>query len=223
MTSKPRIWAVPIYHYDRNRKHLDFLIKRDGSDTADDKLVAIRADIANRQIPEGYVPAAIFFERGYNTSKHKESLRDMFSLMGGFTIVSDKMKRLLEQFDLGDSQFFKVDLLDADKVTKRGGEWYLLNLVSRKDTIVPEECELLTRKVSPYDPDNVSMSFDYVVRESDFPKATIAVSSSALEGADFWQEPLMKHTRFFSDRLWQSIKGSDVKIASFKPTKSKIV
>ena len=67
-------------------------------------------------------------------------------LYGGcFLAVRGNLAAILSRFDLGEGGLVPFPIYKADLVTPYGGDFFLLNLGARKNTILPEKCEDATK------------------------------------------------------------------------------
>lgn len=62
---------------------------------------------------------------------------------GPFFAVKGKLAEVLSRFDLGEGGLIPFTIYKADLTTPADGEYFLLNFGARKNTILPEESEML--------------------------------------------------------------------------------
>ena len=145
----------------------------------------------------------------------------------GTILISQSMKGLLEQFDLGESQIFELPLYDASKVYPGGRvdadrtktdprRWFLLHILEKRDALLPEFCVGLHNSTAklPDKPPHWSINHDVP------PELTI--DPDAVGAGDLWRDPKASQFLFFSDALKREIKAQKMKarLLSFKRCKS---
>lgn len=124
----------------------------------------------------------------------KAGLPDFFHAVS-LRVVSERAKTLMEQFDLGDTRFHEVPILDKDHETPLEGRWYIFNWISSKSCFVPELTESWAASGAP----------ETGYRARSIGKARLVVRASAAKGADIWMDPILEGALFFSDRLKRAI------------------
>ncbi|MEM7523941.1 MAG: hypothetical protein AAF360_09340 [Pseudomonadota bacterium] len=111
----------------------------------------------------------------------------------------------LDGFGLGETQFFPLRLNEYDQKTPRPDKLHLYNLAATKDTLIPEESD---KAKQPYGEHSQKRNLSGASKR-------IAVSASALEGADMWIDPKLMDLVFFSDRLVRAMKGKRIGAYAF--------
>ena len=111
-------------------------------------------------------------------------------------MVSERVKALMETFDLGDTAFHEMIILDREGMIRTDGPWFVFNWASEKTgCFVPEQTHRLAAEGTPergYSPCGHSKHF-------------LVVRASSATGADLWTDPILHRTLFFSDRLKRAI------------------
>jgi hypothetical protein len=150
---------------------------------------------------EEFVEAAYVFD-----PKRWSRVKDLFAV-DGFFAVKGKLAELLKDFDLGDGELVEFPIYEMDKATQLPGPFYFLNFGSQKDCFLPSDSkgvrllgrnkksgqELWAGSITPEDGD-------------------VAVSNSALVGADLWVDPKLSGKIFMSGPLHDAIEAAKLKI-----------
>jgi hypothetical protein len=110
-------------------------------------------------------------------------------LKNDFAIISDDVRAVLEQSNLGQTAFKKVTLVNPFKKT-RHPNYSILNVCEVKDAVDVENCKGLRKR-------GHLPSYNFSPTGDDL----IAVRKSALEGADLWMDLTINGAFFASDRL----------------------
>ena len=139
-------------------------------------------------------------------------------------VVTQKMRDLLEQFDMGDNQLIEVPFFALDGVTQRPERFWILAVATNKDGLDVEnssigpEGKIENRQYIPL-PNAlrlVESTQDYLLNSSTVVKSgkgQVALKSNVTKGADLWAEPLTGYDLlYFSDRLKRGIEDADLKI-----------
>lgn len=122
---------------------------------------------------------------------------------GGWPMVSESQKTLMEQFDVGHSLFHPVRILDLTKTFPTTIEpYYLLNVCNHKDT--PDLDAIFEMEKPAFE--DLSADFGrpfyfYGYTAKDWFKA----KPETLDGPDIWIDPLIHESTFLSDRLVRAI------------------
>ena len=157
------------------------------------------------------VPKYAFFNKEGYPEKRKTSLGHYMTILGGVTVVSGELKRVLEQFELGATAFYPLPLFEYDQRTRRLDELFILYVAETKDTVVSEQ-SMGVRSVG---------TSEFFRPKSD---SLVALNKNACSGADLWRERRMRDDWYFSDRLHKALQDSqllDAKpaVLTFKPCK----
>lgn len=128
-------------------------------------------------------------------------LPDFFGILGGFDMVSERFKELLEQFDIGETRFIPATIYEKNRKAPVPGRFYYLNVVSQKRA-VDVEASNGAFIVGKYRTSTASSKFNL---------AKIVIDASALEGADLWMDPQVHEGYYFSDRLKRAIQAAKIK------------
>ncbi|MEO9462034.1 MAG: hypothetical protein ABJ242_04790 [Marinomonas sp.] len=151
--------------------------------------------LRREELPEA---AAVWNEKRFKL------LGDIF-YTGGFLVVRGKLAEVLARFDLGDGGLVPFPTFKADLETPYPGEFFLLNFGCRKNTLVPEKSE----KVSKFVVEKKTGIQHWKVDE--WVKGPVAISSEALGGGDLWVEEVLYNKFFMSDALAQAITDIDMR------------
>ncbi|MCA1243525.1 hypothetical protein LC092_13820 [Stappia stellulata] len=157
-----------------------------------------------------FVEAAYVFD-----PKRWSRVKDLFAV-DGFFCVKGKLAELLKEFDLGEGELVEFPIYEMDKTTRLHGPSYFLNFGSQKDCLLPEE----SKKLSP-GPKNPTTGFRrwWAIEPED---GDIAVSASALDGADLWVDPKLNSVIFMSGQLHDAIEAARLGI-DFRFSRARIV
>lgn len=134
-------------------------------------------------------PTTHYLERLTSNNRQIDPLYHVFT--NGCPFVSQTVRDIMEQFDLGQTAFLKVDLYRHDQKTRFEPDYYYLNIAEKKDAMVPKQSKDLG-------------GYSFRLSKS----SVVAVERRALEGVDLWMEPKYVGAVFFSDRLYQALKSA---------------
>lgn len=141
-------------------------------------------------------PAEIFAIKATKDTVYK--LPHLFS-EANFWVVSDAVRDVLRNFDLGNGGLYPVKVLQVDRQTPVGGEWFCLNFGNHKNGILADQ------SVKMYD------TYVYGGTKAWMPKATmqdgdIALAAAVIGGPDIWIDPCVADAFFLSDALGRALK-----------------
>lgn len=142
-------------------------------------------------------------------------MKDLFAV-DGFFCVKGKLAELLKEFDLGEDELVEFPIYEMDKTTRLPGPFYFLNFGSQTDCLLPKESKKL--KAGPKNPTTGFQRWR-AIEPNDW---DIAVSASALDGADLWADPKLKSALFISGPLHDAIEAAQLGI-DFSFVKARIV
>ena len=154
---------------------------------------AVRRNKLGEPLPEDRFPAELWFE--YPDKKIRK-VPDIV-MAGGFWVVSEELKAVLEQFDLGQTSFYPTKLYENDRKTAVAGVHYCINFGATKRCFLPEHSPKINK---------AGKSVDYYWANVYIDHGTISMSTDALEGADLWIEENLRRAVFLSDRLVARLK-----------------
>ncbi|NOD33991.1 MULTISPECIES: imm11 family protein [unclassified Ruegeria] len=126
---------------------------------------------------------------------------------GGYPLVSEFTKAVLEQFDLGNTVFHPLKLMDSTESHLTTSEpYYFLNVGNKRsmgnyDALGPEGDIR-----SPLD--NIGNGIRYLPRSSR--ESELVVVPEAMDGPDIWVDPLVPKLLFLSDHLVAGLKAAGV-------------
>jgi hypothetical protein len=114
-----------------------------------------------------------------------------FSRVASLWVVTEEVKTLMQEYQIGDVSFSPVDLLDING-TPFEGSYFYISLDTPVSAAMPE---LTDRSVYEYRFGRVIQPFEFTID----PKRT--------KGLDFWWDPEVRQgSLFFSDRLYKALK-----------------
>ena len=146
-------------------------------------------------VDENELPDVMWCDRGKDDRKTK--LPHLFK-PSGFLAVSQQMKDVLEQFDLGGSWFKPVQFLHMDRKRPYPGQFYFFYLPQRKPAFAPEHSSGFSPKLFE------DQTHDGTL-ERDVTDDQIKVFPSASQGVDVWHDDGLLDSLLFGDRAYQAI------------------
>jgi hypothetical protein len=152
---------------------------------------------AGEPLPKDCFPTQIFPTDDAPVRKaHK--LPHLFS-EASFWIVSEAVRSVFIQFDLGAGSLYPVEVLKSDRTTPVGGDWYCVNFGNRKNSLIVDQCvrmhdTYLFGGVKGWVPRAVTADGD------------IVLDRRALDGPDIWVETSLAETFFLSGPLGEALK-----------------
>lgn len=164
-------------------------------------LDAIRKNKGGYPIPDGVLPRTFFAWRDKFSSEKPLTKPLSHLALSGFHVVSSQAADVLRQFDLGGCKLHPVEVLMEDRKTPLPGSYFVLDFNSWKDVFLPEQ--------SPDFPSRDGASGIWKPKMGTKDDA-LALSSSALAGADVWWNPNIWAAFFLSDRLVQALRAAGV-------------
>ena len=129
-----------------------------------------------------------------------ERLGDIFFAYG-YWVVSEKAASVLRQFDLGRGALYPVTIYQKDRKTPVDHQFYCINFGNVKEALLPE----LSPGVRPRRGRGLEGQYWPKGKVEDY---DIAVSRTALEGADLWIDPQLKGAFFLSHALGHALKAA---------------
>jgi phage-related protein len=134
----------------------------------------------------------------WNTQMYSKA-NDIFRI-GTAYVVRGKLSEVLSRFNLGEGGLIPYPIYKADLVTPMEGDFFLLNFGARKNSFRPEMSED-AQKFSVVKATGLQRWDINYLNEN----GMVALSSSALEGADLWFEEAVYNKLFMSDALAQEL------------------
>ncbi|WP_170504532.1 imm11 family protein [Ruegeria arenilitoris] len=137
----------------------------------------------------------------FNT--HPEYTEPPFINGGGYPLVSESAKAVLEQFDLGETVFHPLTLMDSGETRLSTPEpYYLLNVGNKRSMGNYEALGPEGEVNAPL----VSIANGVVYLPSHYKEAQLVVNPDALTGPDIWLDPKVPSLLFLSDQLVTGLK-----------------
>ena len=196
MASTEPIWCSNFLYNSRTFRNLDFELS--------DNEPKHRAEVSSKfkkgqPLLENDVPINIFCKLATKGDK----LPDVFFLTGGLLLLSERFKTLLQDFELGATQFLPVNVLERDRETPvTTGPFYLMNYTEFREIAVPEQIENARETGARW----------MVV---DIKAKPVFVRPECLDGLDFALDPVVFNLAFFSDRLVKAIRAEKIRPLGF--------
>ena len=196
MASDEPIWCSNFLYNSRTYRDL-------GYDLADnDRQLRLEGEdrhLKGESLIENDIPVKVYCRK----SSMGDKLPDVLFIANRLLFISERFKNLLQEFDIGATQFFRVNVLERDQETPvKTGPFYLMNYTEFREVAVPEQI-LNARKVGRR----------YSV--TDLKAEPIVVRPERLDGLDFALDSMVYNIAFFSDRLVKAIKAEKIKPLSF--------
>lgn len=142
------------------------------------------------------LPGDFFFSHAFGIPIRSEHLPDFFAA-AAWRIVSERFRDFLQQFEIGDTRFHAARVLGLDRRAQLPGNWYVLNIVSPKNCVVPEQST----------PRTLSSIDDFWIAQIPLGNDDVAMNPVD-DDVDLWSDPKVMNLPFFSDRLKRAIEGS---------------
>jgi hypothetical protein len=162
-----------------------------------------RAIEASRRCDAGEPLSAEWFPQaiwGTQTARRFKRLPQLFR-GGGYCIVSSRRANVLRRFDLGQGALYSVAVLQKDRRTPVGGEWFSLCFGNVKQAFAAAA----SPKARPFGVAGLRWHLPFVPQDDD-----MAVSPAALEGPDLWIDPTLIRAFFVSGRLSDALAKADL-------------
>jgi len=132
------------------------------------------------------------------TQNPEKRLLPPFFLGGGYWVANAQFVETLQQFELGRTAFFPVELFANDRKTPVESTYFCIAFGEIKDTFA---ADLSPRMRKPY-PKHDLWNLSLVPQDDD-----AALTSAALRGVDLWMEARVREAIFFSDRLVKALRA----------------
>ncbi|WP_282118946.1 imm11 family protein [Ruegeria atlantica] len=139
----------------------------------------------------------------YNT--HPEYVPPPFISGGGYPLVSESAKAVLEQFDLGETVFHPLTVMDSDEARLSTPEpYYLLNVGNKRSMGNYEALGPEGDIRAPLNCRGGGIAYLPVSGKED----QLVVTPEAVSGPDIWLDPKVPSLLFLSDRLVAGLKAA---------------
>lgn len=178
-SEKSRGWQ-PAELFEGDKRRVEEILKAIGQSKIGWQLTRDRFPKDNYPRPDNY-PAA-----------DEQSVPQIFS--SGFTFLSEESADVVGQFDLGDGALYPTRLWHSDRVTPMPGNFFYLNVASKKDTFLPEQSSVMKKLASG--------KWQVARLAKDL---NLVFSKEALSGPDLWFQPMLMTNFFISDPLKQAL------------------
>lgn len=137
----------------------------------------------------------------YATPDAKESayrLPDIFS-DGNFWVVSKAAADVLARFNLGNGALYPVKVLEKDRETPIGSEWFCLNFGNTKDGVIVSQSVPMRETYIPGG--KKAWRLKNVLADND-----LVVSNTVIGGPDIWVDPQLAYSFFMSESLGKALR-----------------
>jgi hypothetical protein len=146
---------------------------------------------------------------------------DMF-MVGHMYAVKPRLADVFSRFDLGEGGLSPITLYQEDLQTPHIGEYWLLHFGARKSTFIAEESNQENFRVRQLTVDRETglsiWKTSFGLQDGD-----VAVSSTALEGADLWVEAQVHSKLFLSGALAEALIQSKPRKVNFDLHRCRVV
>ena len=132
--------------------------------------------------------------------KRFKKVKEIF-MAGPFYAVQDKLAEVLARFDLEEGGLIPFPIYEADLETPYPGKFFLLNFGCRKNTLLPDQSEKISKFVVEK---KTGVQFWKV---DDWVKDPVVLDAEALRGPDLWFEEVLYNKIFLSDALVQALRA----------------
>jgi len=140
----------------------------------------------------------------FNT--HPEYTEPPFISGGGYPLISESVKAVLEQFDLGETVFHPLTIMDSEETRLSTPEpYYLLNIGNKRSM---GNYEALGPEGGPASAPLVSVAGGVVYVPRRGKESKLVVVPEALNGPDIWLDPKVPSLLFLSDHLVTGLKSA---------------
>ncbi|MBO9422025.1 hypothetical protein J7481_21125 [Labrenzia sp. R4_2] len=158
----------------------------------EDILKSMRQFSVGWPLPQDRFPADNYPMPGSYPAADEQSVPQIFT--NGFTFLSEESAEVVSQFDLGEGALYPTRLWHSDRVTPMPGNFFYLNVASKKDTFLPEQSSGAKKLASG------TWQVPRLAKN-----LKLKVSAAALQGPDLWFEETIMTNFFISDRLKQAL------------------
>lgn len=143
-----------------------------------------------------------------------QRLQPAFAAGGGLNVCAP-LADVFRRFDLGTGGVVPIQLFKFDRATPVDANYFLLTIIDRKETFLPEQSQNLFVALRTTPPMPGGMPLE--------PKdGDIAVSEKARIGSDMWFDVKLPNALFMSGRLVAALKEAGFK-GIFNPVKCSII
>ncbi|MEL6336214.1 MAG: hypothetical protein AAFQ88_06150 [Pseudomonadota bacterium] len=178
------------------------------------------------QTPNDPCPRYLILED--DTVKVPKRSQDAFKVIGGILVVSDKVRDVLTQFELGASHLVEVPIYTTPTLEKQlDGRFFLLHASEQRDCFVPEESDKVWNLVHRPNPHfewlfrrlkgTKDPRHDFWVPDGDFDR--LVIRAAPVMDVDLWSARGLRDRFFFSDRLKRALDAAQIKtkVLTFAP------
>lgn len=189
------IWLSQAFRVEDTATDLLPFSRAEGSRATERDLdIYTRIENAKKVHPDEF-PGKLYASKEW--SDHLTPRKHLMSC--GFYLISDSMRQVLGQFDLGEGGVHPVEIYNPDKKTKWAETYWHLNVVGNKDALLEEKSNL--KKV-------YSKYRDIWRPGTNFKGDEICFSSDTLNGIDLWMDERLLRCFLLSDRLVSALKAA---------------
>jgi hypothetical protein len=199
--SLPKVWASRAL-LETKTLSIDWVTDRPRMDYIDENL-------RFQPVERAAAPERLYFKSIPARDKLKKTQPDIFTIVAGFLVVSERFHDVLQQFDLGKTRMFEVPLYDLNKTDLLPDRLFLLHIAETKEVIdLENSANIIGRHEYP--------PHLHEMRELT-PFGITVFASVATQGPDLWVDVRTSGFKlmFFSDPLYKAIKAAKIKAYGF--------
>jgi len=189
------VWVSQAFGREQTATGLyPFGVEEGGQGAERDIDVFTRIEKAEK-VSQNELPEELYASKEWND--HLIARRHLMSC--GFYLISDPVRQVLEQFDLGEGAVHLAKIYNPDKKTAWDEVYWHLNVVGTKNALLPEVSKLkkIYSKTRDIWRPGVSLKSD-----------EISFNKNALGGADIWMDERLLSCFLLSDRLVSALKAA---------------
>lgn len=206
MAKKPMIWISDATKSVSSQKGFDQDVWVDNKSQAVD---AMKRNEMGEPLPVELFPKEMYAE---NKDKREKNQRDLICASRFWTVSADCAEDL-RQFNLGQGNFYSVEVFQHDRRKLVEGEYFYLNFGAQKTAVLTDQSSRIKKSYENYD----IWQLPLAMQDND-----IAIRSAAMSGSELWIDPQMRDTFFLSDAVVQALRVAKVS-RPFKLSKCAVV
>ena len=127
-------------------------------------------------------------------------------IYGGLVVVTDQVAAVLRRHEMGMNALKPVRLFKSDKRTPFDGDWHVFQIAAKKEAYAPD----YSKNIIPRQYEDDPHLGTFQLSSDPEGKRVCRVTTAALEGADFWRDPLLNRGCFLSDALYQDLQAQNL-------------
>jgi hypothetical protein len=199
MPDEPPVWMTRVLQDAGNLRYINYHVE---GDLETRRMFSDRASSYKMRDWSGVtLPDQLFYDESRSRS-YRDGMPDIFTIIDGIPVISERMHDLLGGFRLGaDTRFHEVPFYERDRTTRRPERVWLMNVATALEAVRPEASEGLTDLL----PGGV-----YESASLDDPP-DLAIDLAACADVDLWVDPQIRSYLFLSAPLRTAIVAAKLK------------